>query len=275
MVEAQTASVRPAPPFAAPPTAVTPAVGIFPRTYKPGDSFKDCPDCPDMVVVPAGSFDMGSPNNESRRDSDEGPVHQVAISRPFAVGKFEVTQKEWRVVMGGNPSHFIADRNPVDSVSWNDAREFVRKLSVKTGAKYRLLSEAEWEYVTRAGSRTAFSTGERITPEQANFSSSSYLDKSKYRGQTLPVGQFPSNSFGLFDIHGNVWEWVEDCYHDVYRDAPSDGRAWISGGDCSLRIRRGGSWFSYPWHTRSAVRSKFDPNRPDINNGLRVARDLD
>ncbi|MDP6526712.1 MAG: formylglycine-generating enzyme family protein [Kiritimatiellia bacterium] len=252
----------------------------------PGTVFKDCPECPEMVVIPAGSFRMGSPPGEEKRYGDEGPVRRVTIPRPFAVGKYEVTQAEWRSVMGSNPSMFKGDRNPVEEVSWDDAQDFVRRLGAKTGKQYRLLTEAEWEYAARAGTTTLFHFGATISTDQANYNGNYTYGggrKGVYRKKTVPVGSFPANAFGLHDMHGNVYEWVEDCWHAVtssstgaggYNGAPSNGSAWTSGGDCRLRVLRGGSWNYTPRYLRSALRNW---SASDVRNnyiGFRVARTL-
>jgi formylglycine-generating enzyme required for sulfatase activity len=242
---------------------------LLTKSKQAGKVFKDCADCPEMVVVPAGSFTMGSPASESERDSDEGPQHPVTIARQFAAGKFEVTFDEWDACVresgcGHNPGDegWGCGRRPVMNVSWDDAKQYVQWLSRKTGKNYRLLSEAEWEYVARAGTTTAFSWGDSITPQQAAASS---------RRQTAPVGSYAPNAFGLYDVHGNVWEWTEDCWNGNYNGAPSNGSAWTSG-ECGLRVLRGGSWDFSPRRLRSAFRGRNDPgNRLDVY-GLRVAR---
>jgi hypothetical protein len=178
------------PPVPAVPSAATPAVGVYPQRFKPGTTFKDCPECPEMVVIPVGSFTMGSPSSEPKRSELESPQHRVTISKPFAVGKFEVTQAEYRTVMGSNLSQSKGDRNLVENVSWDDARKFARKLSAKTGKKYRLLSEAEWEYAARAGTTTAFHTGDQITTSQANFDGN-------YNYIVSPKGQYRKKLFRL------------------------------------------------------------------------------
>ena len=245
--------------------------------FLPGKKFQDCARCPEMVVVPDGSFLMGSPSDEAGRSDDEGPVHRVTIARPFAVGVYEVTFAEWGAcVSGGGCDGFRPDdrgwgrgRRPVINVSWDDAQAYVRWLSRKTGEEYRLLSEAEWEYVARAGTRTRYWWGDKIGWKRA--SCSGCWDRWGGR-QTAPVGSFSANAFGLHDVHGNVNEWVEDCWNESYRGAPSDGSAWESG-DCSRRVLRGGHWSSLPGFLRSAVRGPRTIlwfNDP----GFRVARTL-
>ncbi len=253
--------------------------------FPPGKVFRDCADCPEMVVVPAGSFTMGSPATEPGRSDAEGPQHRVTIAKPFAVGKYEVTQAEWQAVMGNSPSRFKGDRHPVEQVSWDDAQEFIRRLNAKvrsatrvsTGGDgpYRLLTEAEWEYVARAGTATPFSTGQTITTDQANFEGNGTYNgsaKGTYRQQTVSVGSFQANAFGLHDMHGNVWEWVEDCWHDNYTGAPENGSAWTTG-ECKYRVLRGGSWVDDPRHLRSARRSLYEPVIRNYDAfGFRLAR---
>ncbi len=252
---------------AAPSTAVIrpkPAPGSI-ASMTPGTTLRECDVCPEMVVVPAGSFIMGSPTSEQDRDSNEGPQHQVTISRKFAVGKYEVTFDEWDAcVREGGCGHQPSDqgwgrgKRPVINVSWNDAKQYVQWLLRKTGKNYRLLTEAEWEYAARAGTTTPFSTGATINATQANYNATqSYAGSvtGHYRQQTVPVGSFEPNAFGLHDIHGNVWEWTEDCWNANYQLAPGDGSAWASS-DCGWRVLRGGSWFSNPRNLRSASRSR-------------------
>jgi formylglycine-generating enzyme required for sulfatase activity len=254
-----------------------------------GDVFVDCPGCPEMVVVPAGTFLMGSPPAEPGRYHIEGPQHEVKISRPFGAGIHEVTWAQWELCVleqGCSDSEQIGagDDNgwgkgdlPVINVDWDDARSFAAWLSRKTGAKYRLLSEAEWEYVARANTETPFHTGPQITTADANFEGTETYNgspKGIYRQKTTAVGKFPANAFGLFDVHGNLWEWVQDCYNSNYEGAPSDGSAWETG-DCTRRVTRSGSWANTPQKVRSAMR---DRDRSSIRNkyyGIRVARDLD
>ena len=216
------------------------------RALKPKDTFQECTNCPEMMVVPAGSFTMGSPANEPGRYADEGPQHTVTIARQFAVGQFELTFDEWDacVADGGcngykpNDEGWGRGRRPVINVSWDDATAYVAWLAKKTGKPYRLLTEAEYEYATRAGTTTAYPWGDDIGKNNANCNGCG----SQWDGkQTAPVGSFAPNQFGLYDMVGNVWEWTEDCYHDSYNGAPADGSAW-TGGDCSRRVVRGGSW---------------------------------
>ena len=252
---------------------------------KPGRKFRDCNDCPEMVVVPAGSFEMGSPSSEEGRSVDEGPKHRVSMAKPFAVGVHEVTFREWDACRrAGGCSHDPGDRGwgrgerPAINVSWNDAKEYVRWLSRTTGADYRLPSESEWEYAARGGTTTPFHFGSTISPEQANYDGNYTYGsgrKGRYRKHTVPVGWFPENAFGLHDVHGNVREWVEDCWHRDYRGAPSDGRAWIRDGGCSYRVLRGGSWGNGPRLLRSAYRSGYGARVRNNINGFRVARTLD
>ena len=205
------------------------------KTLEPGAVFQDCPDCPEMVVVPPGQFMMGSPDTDPVRFRAEGPVHRVTIPASFAAGKYEVTFEEWDAcVSAGGCSHKPGDegwgrvRHPVIFVNWNDAQEYVRWLSKKTGKTYRLLSEAEWEYVARAGTTTPYHTGEQISTSQANYDGNyTYNGSSKgeTRERTIPVGSFGANQFGLHDVHGNVREWVQDCWNDNYKGTPSDGSA--------------------------------------------------
>ena len=206
---------------------------------------------------------MGSPESEPQRDSDESPQRQVTISYRFAAGKYEVTFDEWDACgREDGCSHNPGDRGwgrgrrPVINVSWNDAKQYVEWLARKTGRNYRLLTEAEWEYVARAGTTTAFNTGSTISPQQANYDAKvSYAGSptAVSRDQTVPVGSYSPNAFGLYDVHGNVWEWVEDCKNYNYHGARADGSA-RTAGDCGWRVLRGGSWFNDPKNARSACR---------------------
>ena len=241
----------------------------------PGTTFRDCPECPEMVVVPEGSFLMGS---MSGGDDDERPVHEVTIERPFAVGVYEVTFAEWDACVsgGGCDGHRPDDSGwgrgsrPVVNVSWVDAQAYVRWLSRATGKKYRLPSESEWEYVARAGTTTEYWWGNDVGRNRANCDRcGSRWDNER----TAPVGSFSPNAFGLQDVHGNVWEWVEDCWNESYNGAPSDGSAWTSG-ECGRRVLRGGSWYNGPWNLRSAVRFRFTTGSRLSVLGFRVARTL-
>jgi len=238
------------------------AVGTFTQLeYAPGVKFRDCPDCPEMIVVPGGSFNMGS----SDGNLNEKPVHLVTIPDGLAVGVYEVTQREWRLFMGDEPSHFKGNNRPVEQVSWKDVQKFLHALNRKTGKQYRLLSESEWEYVARAGTRTKYSCGN----DEDCLSSMAWYD-SNSENETQFVGSKQANAFGVYDMHGNVWEWVEDCWNDNYTGAPANGSARTIGY-CSTRVLRGGSWNSGPGNLRSANRvRKFSSYRIDL--GLRVAR---
>ncbi len=229
-----------------------------------GKIFKDCADCPEMVVIPAGSFDMGSTN-----DPSEMPVHRVTIAKPFALGKTEVTQGQWKAIMGNNPGKFstCGDNCPVEQVSWDDAQAYIQKLNAKTGKQYRLPSEAEWEYACRAGGQQAYCGSDSLD------SISWYGGLAKPAGNsgktTNPVATKQANAWGLYDMSGNVWEWVEDSYHDSYNGAPSDGSAWK--GDGALRVPRGGGW-SYAQH--AAKRGGSEPGFRFSSIGFRLARRL-
>jgi formylglycine-generating enzyme required for sulfatase activity len=216
------------------------------RALKPKDTLRECANCPEMVVVPAGSFQMGSTPSEVGRN--EKPQHTVTIGQPFAVGRVELTFDEWDacIAAGGcryNPSDGWGSRGrrPVIDVSWDDAKTYVAWLTEQTGKPYRLLSEAEYEYSARAGTQTAYPWGKDIGNNNANCKGCFSQWNAE---QTVPVGSFKPNAFGLSDMVGNVWEWVEDCYHDNYDNAPTDGSAWITGGDCKSRVIRGGAWTS-------------------------------
>jgi formylglycine-generating enzyme required for sulfatase activity len=230
-----------------------------------GKTFKDCPTCGEMVEIPAGSFDMGSNNGEA----DEKPVHRVTFSKPFAIGKTEVTQEQWYAVMGSDPSYFngCGDTCPVEQVSWNDAQTFIKKLNAKTGKQYRLPTEAEWEYACRAGSQLEYCGSDNAD----NVSWNTLNSGGFFFNTPHPVATKHANAFGLYDMSGNVWEWIEDNYHENYNGAPADGSAWEGG---SMRVLRGGSWGKDPKFGRAAARSKFASNYRDFSYGLRLARNL-
>jgi len=244
----------------------TPRFETAPAELPAGTVFRDGDDCPEMVVVPAGEFMMG-----------EGTQHKVTIARPFAVGKYPVTFDEWDacVAAGGckykpEDAGWGRSRRPAINVSWDDAQEYVAWLSKKTGKSYRLLSEAEWEYAARAGTTTRYPWGDEPGTNLANFQNSG----SQWSGkQTSPVGSFEPNAFGLYDMIGNVWEWLQDCWNDSYKGAPTDGSAWESG-NCGLRVVLGGSCCNLPELARVAIRSRLAPSFRLSFQGFRLARTL-
>ena len=235
---------------------------------------------PEMVVVPTGSFQMGCVSGRDCED-DEQPVHQVTIEQPFAVGVYEVTFAEYDRFASATGRERPDDegwgrgRRPVINVSWADAVAYTQWLSQETGRRYRLLSEAEWEHVARAGTTTAYSWGDSIGRNRANCDGCGSQWEPGFfgGGQTAPVGSFAANGWGLHDVHGNAYEWVQDCWNDSYAGAPSDGRAWESG-DCSLRVRRGGSWHYSSWSLHSADRDDLPAFIRRDNLGFRIARSL-
>ena len=237
----------------------------------PGETFRDCPDCVELVVVPAGEFQMGSNVKPA-----EAPVHRVAIPKDFAIGRREVTFAEWdRCVASGGCKYSPPDpawgrgEHPVTNVSWDDAKEFVAWLAKTTGKPYRLPTEAEWEYAARGGSSTPFWWGKEVGTGRAQCADCGVSE----RGRPAVVGSFRPNAFGLYDTAGNAAEWVEDCWNPSYRGAPNDGSAWTSG-DCSLRVLRGGSFADKARAVQSASRFRYDEDVRYYANGLRVARDL-
>ncbi len=224
----------------------------------------------EMVYIPGGTFMMGAPKNEIGRSSDEGPQHKVTV-KPFLMGKYPITQAQWNAVMGKNPSHYKGDNRPVENVSWHDCVEFCKRLFDKTGKAYRLPSESEWEYACRAGTTTPFYFGKTITTDLANYNGrSTYASgpSGVYRGETTDVGSFPPNAFGLYDMHGNVWEWCADLWHDNYDGAPTDGSAWLENksekgtleyltncNETKKRLFRGASFYYVPDGCRAAYRN--------------------
>jgi formylglycine-generating enzyme required for sulfatase activity len=236
--------------------------------------FRDCADCPEMVHIPAGSFLMGSAESETGREFDEGPQHRLQMPA-FAIGKYAVTFAEWDVcVATGGCSKKPDDlwgrgRQPVIQVNWNDAQQYVRWLSTKTGHRYRLPSEAEWEYAARAGTTTAYYWGDDIGRGHADCSGcGSQWD----RKQTALVGSFDPNPWGLYDMLGNVEQMTQDCLHDNYNGAPTDGSAWATGGDCTRRVARGGYWNFSTSQIRAAFRSSNPVDTAHTTTGFRVAR---
>ena len=222
----------------------------------------------EFVLIPAGEFDMGSPSNEVERSDDEGPIHRVKISKVFYMGKYEITQKQWLDVMGSNPSYFKGDNLPVENVSWRDVQDFIKKLNeMEDMNKYRLPSEAEWEYAARAGTTTRYSFGD----DESNLGYYAWYDANA-GSKTHPVGQKKPNLWGLYDMHGNVWEWVQDTYHSNYNGAPTDGSAWER--NASVRVIRGESWAGSVRYCRSAKRGYSDIGNSDRYIGFRLVRDL-
>ena len=247
------------------------------RALKPLASFRECArDCPEMVVIPAGQFMMGSPATEEGHDAKESPQHLVTIGKPFAVSKFAVTFADWDacVSVGGCPhvsdSGFEGGTRPVINLRWEEAQQYAAWFSKMTGRPYRLLTETEWEYAARAGSSTAYFWGDQIGQGNANCRHcGSQWDDWK----TSPVGSFKPNAFGLYDMAGNVWQWVQDCYHDDYNEAPTDGSVWVTP-DCPRRGVRGGSWGNEPPLLRSANRGWWSADDQDFHIGFRLARAL-
>ncbi len=230
----------------------------------------NCDFCPEMVQIPAGQFEMGS--NDGYSD-DEKPVHTVKVPA-FMMSKYEVTQAQWKAVMGSNPSAFEAceDNCPVDSVSWDDAQAYIAELNAKTGRQYRLPSEAEWEYAARAGSTGKWSFGDDENELGKYAWYGAYEKDGNSAKKAHPVGEKLKNQFGLYDMHGNVWEWVEDCFHDNYKGAPQDGSAWTT--DCkedAVRVLRGGGWFNLAQLVRSAYRNHRQPGGQYGSAGFRLA----
>jgi formylglycine-generating enzyme required for sulfatase activity len=278
-------------------------------TVTPGQSFRDCADCPEVVVVPAGSITIGSPDQEPNREAAEGPQHAVHIARKIAVGKFEVQVKEYDAFIsasggiadgGGcyvwtayghrfekersykSPSFSQTPSHPVVCVSWQAATTYTNWLTTRTGQRYRLPSEAEWEYAARAGSPTRYFFGENEADlclygngadRTSAFLWGNHLCADGVGVQTSEVGKYRPNKFGLYDTIGNAFEWVQDCWNSTYSGAPNDGSAWLSG-DCNNRVIRGGAWDNGPKDLRSAFRSTFGLN-PKDTIGFRVVRDLE
>ena len=269
---------------------IAPAVSAPPAGPVPLQVFRDidAPWCPELVVIPAGRFVMGSPPNEEGHINWEGPQHFVTITEPFALGRYPVTFEEYDVfaVMTGRKRPrdlgWGRGRRPVIDVSWEDAQAYVAWLGGRTGATYRLPSEAEWEYACRAGTTTPFNFGATISTDQANYNGTLTYGAGKKgldRRQTVPVGLFPANAFGLHDMHGNVWEWCADIWHQSYDGAPADGSAWLEGGEIGARVLRGGAYGFFPQCVRSAFRLRSEPagvllDFPGTGLGFRVAGTL-
>jgi formylglycine-generating enzyme required for sulfatase activity len=239
----------------------------------------------DMVYIPPGKFAMGAPAHEEGSSAAEKPQHIVTVTS-FYLSKYLVTQEQYAAIMGKNPAYRPGPNLPVERVSWRDAQEFCRRLSTKTGQTYRLPSEAEWEYACRSGTTTAFYWGNTIETNLANYRSRSakidpLVDQPKQQKglaenlieRTTPVGKFPANGFGLYDMHGNVWEWCTDTWHENYTGAPTDGSAWVEESD--KRVLRGGSWDNYVRSCRSALRFKWSAVNSNYYIGFRVACEYD
>lgn len=237
----------------------------------------------DMVLVPGGTFLMGSPKNEPQRDSSEDPQHTVTVPT-FLMGRYAVTQTQWRLVAGlprvkgrldPNPSDFKGDNRPVERVSWYEAEEFCSRLTVHTGRPYKLPSEAQWEYACRAGTQTPFYFGQTLTDEVANYRATSTYNngpKGKFLEETVDVTHFGlANAYGLCDMHGNLWEWCADHWHDNYDQAPTDGSPWLTKNSEANRVLRGGSWIDYPRNCRSASRDLYKPSDRFNSLGFRVS----
>jgi formylglycine-generating enzyme required for sulfatase activity len=267
-----------------------------PVIYRPGQAQGFCEPLTDdialtMLAIPPGSFWMGSPEGEECRSGDEGPLHLVQLGG-FLMGQTPITQAQWREVAGweeregekwgqelkADPSYFRTGNDggarPVERVSWHDAMEFCSRLSQRTGRTYTLPSEAQWEYACRAGTTTPFAFGHTLTEELANYNArETYANgaKGEYRRETTPVGSFPPNAWGLYDMHGNVWEWCLDHWHDSYEGAPGDGSAWINKDEEEgTRLLRGGSWYFDPGNCRSAFRFPAKPVNAVELVGFRV-----
>jgi formylglycine-generating enzyme required for sulfatase activity len=267
----------------------------------PGTTFRDCDLCPVMVALPAGSFVMGSPEREPGRNADESPQHRVSFAQPFAVARYPTTRGEFArfvketgyragpgclIVRGGNwiddrradwrrPGFAQSDRDPVVCMSWNDGAAYAAWLRRRTGHAYALLTESQWEYAARAGTRTPYNWGAEVSRDRANYGSETCCAPAAGGTDrwlaTSPSGSFPPNAFGLYDMHGNAWQWTQDCWHANYEGAPADGSAWITGS-CVDRVMRGGSWNCSPATLRAAEREVHDLSGRYAVVGFRVAR---
>jgi formylglycine-generating enzyme required for sulfatase activity len=224
----------------------------------------------ELVELLAGAFLMGSPLGTGYED--ERPQHRVAVA-PFWMSRYLITQAQWQSVMGRHAGRFSGLQRPVENVSWHEANRFCERLSRRTGRHYRLPSEAQWEYACRAGTNTPFAFGSTLTTDLANYNGEFTFraePKGVYRHVTTDVDSFPPNAFGLCDMHGNLWEWCADPWHDSYQGAPTGDAAWQSGGDPAYRVVRGGSWHDTPDVCRSAVRLKLNAAEGDEMTGFRV-----
>lgn len=251
---------------------LAPVLAGKPRGEATAASTRDCPDCPEMVRVPGGTFRMGDESGDG--NPDELPVHTVKVPA-FFLGKYEITFHEWDACVhaGKCDAEYVLDegwgrgRRPLINVNWDEAQDYLRWLSKKSGKTYRLPSEAEWEYAARAGTQTPYPWGD----EMAAGVGICYSECGEEAEKTAPVGSAKRNAFGLHDLHGNVWEWLQDCWNESYAGAPADGSAWVTG-DCSRRVARGGGWLSLSLDLRSAVRAAHPQSIRFHTLGLRVAR---
>ncbi len=263
-------------------TGAEEAVSAAPAETTSGDTFRDCAQCPEMAPIPAGSFRMGAPAREVGAKPEEQPQRDVTFSTGFALSAREVTYADWDACAADGgcaykaPDHgWGREARPVVSVSYEDALSYVEWLSKKTGQTYRLPTEAEWEYAARAGSSAPFSFGSNVLASQANYNGQyPYAGaRETFRGRTTPAGSFEPNAFGLYDMHGNAWEWTADCWTQSHAGAPADGSA-ATGGDCSKHVLKGGAWNSGGWRLRAAHRIGKSVKAREFDNGFRVARDL-
>ncbi|MGO9475800.1 MAG: SUMF1/EgtB/PvdO family nonheme iron enzyme [Rhodomicrobium sp.] len=282
-------SSTPKPEPAKPKERQTAVVVAKPAPALMAETFKDCPECPEMMVVPPGKFMMGSPLSELEGDENEKPQHTVTFVSARAVSQSAITFTEWEACLadGGCGGYHPDDGGwttgdrPTINLSWRDAALYIDWLKKKSGKRYRLMTEAEYEYIARAGTVTPFWWGETITPDNANYAGTAQIykgggKKGEYRGKTLPVKSLQPNPWGFFQVHGNVYTWVEDCWHATYAGAPSDGSAWLDRerGDCRFHVMRGGAWFDMPSHLRSAYRIRSDSEKRILFGGVRVTREL-
>ncbi len=227
----------------------------------------------EMVQIPSGKFTMGSPDTEAKRINDESPQHPVTVPA-FFMGRYPVTQAQYLAIIGNNPSNFKGGNRPVEKVSWDDAVKFCEQLSKNSERHYRLPSEAKWEYACRANTSTPFYFGETITTDLVNYNGTAapygFAPKGDYRQETTKVEKFPPNAFGLYYMHGNLWEWCQDNWHDNYQDAPTDGSPWLTGGDNTRKLLRGGGWRDNPEDCRSANRNSFTLVNNSYGIGFRL-----
>jgi len=266
------------------------------RDFQPFETFQDTlkngEPGPVLVVIPAGDFVMGPNAGQTAQFPNELPAHRVSIKRPFAIGKVELTFREYDSFVkatgytspsdkGWGTEYWGRNKTPVFNVSWHDAVNYLDWLSEQTGAHYRLPTEAEWEYAARASTTTPFSTGECIDTDLANFHGKEAFKECElsqlYRGKVIDTGSFPPNPWGLHDVHGNILEWTADCWHDNYAGAPDDGSAWLNSGEnvnCDRRVLRGGSWSGRALELRSVTRANNLSHHKSIFIGFRVVREL-